>query len=163
MSRFKLESKFWHFVKFKTGFHMQVFQKKTFQIVQSHVVKLVERWVQHYCYLECPGSIPPGVTWYFLLSKIKTVHRAIAILTRVKVLKFCKIKKIGFERKAHGLASISKESLPNCKKPFGQVGRVLGTTLLWSWVPRFDPTSGDIKFSLIENDDWPMTIGWVTF
>ena len=66
VSRFKLESKFWHFVKFKTGFHMQVFQKKTFQIVQSHVVKLVERWVQHYCYLECPGSIPPGMTWYFL-------------------------------------------------------------------------------------------------
>ena len=53
--------------------------KRKLQIVKSHVVKLVERWVQHYCYLECPGSIPPGVTWYFLLSKIKTVHRAIAI------------------------------------------------------------------------------------
>ena len=40
--------------------------KRKLQIVKSHVVKLVERWVQHYCYLECPGSIPPGMTWYFL-------------------------------------------------------------------------------------------------
>ena len=36
--------------------------KRKLQIVKSHVVKLVERWVQHYCYLECPGSIPPGMT-----------------------------------------------------------------------------------------------------
>ena len=68
VSRFKPESKFCHFVKFEKQDNkwkfklMQVFQKKAFQIIKSHVVKLVERWVQHYCYLECPGSIPPGMT-----------------------------------------------------------------------------------------------------
>ena len=31
-----------------------------------HVVKLVEYQGQQYCYLEWPGSIPPGATWNFL-------------------------------------------------------------------------------------------------
>ena len=57
--------------------------------------------------------------------------------------------------KVQAYASISKESFSDRQKPCGQVGRALGTTLLLSWVPRFDPTRGDMIISFIKNQDYP--------
>ena len=37
--------------------------------------------------------------------------------------------------------------------PCGQVGRVPGTTVLLSWVTRFDPTRGNMKFSLVKTNN----------
>ena len=43
--------------------------------------------------------------------------------------------------------------------PCGQVGRVPGTTVLLSWVTRFDPTRGNMKFSLVKTNN-KVRLGW---
>ena len=115
-----------------------------------HVVKLVEYQGQQYCYLEWPGSIPTRGNMKFSLVKPNNKVRLVFGVSRFKPeSKFChfvKFKKRDNKWKFK-LMQVFQKKASDCQKPCGQVGRALGTTLLLSWVPGFDPIRDDMIFS----------------
>ena len=93
---------------------------------------------------------PTRVNMKFSLVKTNNKVRLVFGVSRFKPeSKFChfvKFKKQDNKWKFK-LMQVFQKKASDCQKPCGQVGRALGTTLLLSWVPGFDPTRDDMIFS----------------